>query len=275
MALANLTRPNAVVVEAFVENCNAEVYLNDIPLGRIFGDGVRNPNLGLTFNDYATQGPNTLEIVVEPGDTPSVARTQGSSRDTGGMTAAARVSLYPPGLAIGEPGFRELQLVSFVGDGNARQFPYAVSAEVSIPTNFPEWEWERAPVLTLNAALVQEATQFLADFRRVYLHRDLAAQNALSELYMQEGCLALGEDFRERRAMINDLLTGMWQSPGWDMEPLEPDTFDFRLCAKGRLLQCISKTWQPVVSTTRDEEGERLMFPLFLGRVNGRLAWLR
>ena len=74
MTLAKLSKPQATVIEAFVENCNAEVYLNDIPVGRIFGDGVRSSELGITVNDYVAQGVNTLEIVVEPGDTPSVAR---------------------------------------------------------------------------------------------------------------------------------------------------------------------------------------------------------
>lgn len=81
------TQLKAICLEASVEGCDAEVYLNGVPLGRIFGDGARANVFGQTVNDYVVDGPNRVELLIDPGERPSQARTPRAAADTAGVSA--------------------------------------------------------------------------------------------------------------------------------------------------------------------------------------------
>lgn len=69
--------------------------------------------------------------------------------------------------------------------------------------------------------------------------------------------------------------------PDWAMEPLDPERFDFRLCADGRLVEIIDKDWQATVrSVPLDDyggpEGKGACdYPMMLGKIKGKFHILR
>lgn len=56
--------------------------------------------------------------------------------------------------------------------------------------------------------------------------------------------------------------------------PLDPAQFDFRLCAGGRLVDCINKDWTPII---RADIGLEVPyeFPLYVGLYRGQWLALR
>ena len=56
-------------VEMEHKNCSAEVYINDIPLDKY--DAGDQPFISIPAHEYLIDGINKLELVVNPGPTPS------------------------------------------------------------------------------------------------------------------------------------------------------------------------------------------------------------
>ena len=269
------THLKAICLEAAVEGCDAEVYLNGIPLGRVFGDGLRADRLSLTVNDYVVNGPNHLELLVDPGERPSLARAPHATRDTAGAYAYIRLAEYQAGENIGEGGYT-LRELAYPGDQGELPRPIAFGERVSVTSQYAApWAWENAEPLVMSGALVGEATRFVEDLWHVMSSRDVAGQNALSELNVREGCVAYGSDYRQTRADHNAMLASIFADPTFALRPLAYETFDFRLCANNRLIECVGRDWQPVIVSEPDREGTVMRIPLLLGRINGRLAWLR
>lgn len=271
------TTLKAICLEAAVAGCEAEVYLNDIPLGRIAGEGVSAlpDRFGMTVSDYVVNGPNRIELLLFPGERPSLAKAPQEPRDTAGVQAWIRLAEYDAGVAIGDGGYT-LHEVYFPGDRGELPAPMAVGDTVNVTSQFASpWAWELAEPLVMSGALVGEATRFVEDVWHIFSTRDVAGQNAISDLNVREGCLAYGSDFRQTRADHNAMLGDIFGDPSFAMRPLDHERFDFRLCAGGRLIECVGIDGKPVVRSEPDREGTILRVPLLLGRVQGRMAWLR
>lgn len=262
-------------VEAEVAGCEAEVYLNDIPLGRLHPE-PGNPALGLTINQLIRQGENTLEIVLDPGDHPSAARTPRATRDLAGVSFFLRASRMLEGSVIGESAPSEVLVeASFTGEGMVVPVPLAVPRTFVVDSPFPPWAWERAEVLALGPALVAEVLAFLADYRAALVHRDIARENQLSALVHGEICVAYGRAPGPWIAALNGVVQDEWLRADWGVEAVDSEQLDLRLCANGRMVQCIRRDWDDAIRSTVDVEGGRMTVPLFLGRVGGRLQRLR
>lgn len=274
-SLATTRAPNPFTIEAVVEGCTAEVYLNDIPVGRVAAP-PGNPELGLTINQLIRNGKNTMEIVLEPGDRPSLAKTPRDERALDGITAGLRVCRYAMGVPIGEVSPLEtLSEVSFSGDGLTLPLPVVITREFVVDSPFPQWAWERAEPLVMGPRLVAEVMDVLADYRVALARRDIARENALSAVAYQEIAAAYGRVLRPWVADLDAVLESEWVRPDWAMEPIDPNALDLRLCANGRLVQCVLKDWDDAVRSNYDAEGQNMSIPLFLGRIDGKLQRLR
>lgn len=272
-----MSAPNlkAICLEAAVAGCDAEVYVNDIPLGRISGDGLGPDRFGETVSDYVVNGPNRIELLLFPGPRPSLARAPSEARDTAGVQAWIRLAEYEPGMAIGDGGYT-LHEIYFPGDRGELPGPISIADTVNVTSQFPApWAWETAEPLVMSGALMADATRFVEHVWHVMATRDVQGQNALSDLNVREGCVAYGSDFRQTRADHNAMLGDIFGDPTFAMRPLDHASFDFRLCANNRLLQCVGLDGRPVVRSEPDREGTILRVPLLIGRLQGRMTWLR
>lgn len=272
-----MSAPNlkAICLEAAVFGCDAEVYVNDIPLGIITADGNGPDRFGQTVSDYVVNGPNKIELLLFPGPRPSQARAPREARDTAGVEAWIRLAEYEPGMAIGDGGYT-LHEIYFPGDRGELPQPISIADTVSVTSQFAApWAWETAEPLTMSGALIADATRFVEHVWHVMATRDVAGQNALSELNVREGCVAYGSDYRQTRAEHNGILGDIFGDPTFAMRPLDHANFDFRLCAGNRMIQCVGADWRPVVRSAPDAGGTVMSVPLFIGRVQGRMTWLR
>ena len=62
-------------------------------------------------------------------------------------------------------------------------------------------------------------------------------------------------------------------SSWWGLEPLQPDAHDFRRCGRGRLVECLTRDWKPVIQEVPDTEDDSVgRYQLVGGNLDGK--WL-
>src|SRR5512140_17900 len=91
--------PDSIIhAQLEVERCAAELWLNDIPVTRIVASPTRIPIENVAIMQFIVPGTNLLEIVVEPGPVPSVARTEKRELSFKKMSAVGRLIRFEEGV---------------------------------------------------------------------------------------------------------------------------------------------------------------------------------
>ena len=221
-------------------------------------------------NEFVVGGKNPVELLLEFGSTPSVARTEAKRADDGAMAAMARIEVYPPDSFPGEDrGQRILQLVHR-GEGKEQSFPQSVTQDVVIDSPFDPWTWERADVHPSVAAVEAEVRDVLKVMARHLRERAFDRLLSYKQLGLAEWGVAYDEDVPDRVAKMRGVFDEeLWARPDWNIEDVDPADYDLRLCAGGRLVECVTKTWEPILRTNPAPDGRRTRFAALLGRLRG------
>lgn len=265
------------VAECEVKNCTAEFYLNDIAL-------IRNSPEGGYYhaqpvNHFMLDGRNELAMIIEPGPQPSTARSgppEGRREMevllTDPRSAIFRLCRYPYGAVVGGPERQLLQELRWPQPEHEEAHLYPLPLKVAFErvTGTGPWAWESAPELTMDAATRSQIEAFL------------------SRLWAS---LAQGdpEPFLEAAAPRFDELATAFEDPPYKkrnafrrlaaeiqgLQPLDPESFDLRLAAGGRLVECLQKDWQPILRGLPDESGNEDQYDMFLARLNGEWRIVR
>jgi hypothetical protein len=255
--------------ELKIEDCPAELWLNDIPLQRLAPD--RSHNVSIPAHLYLLEGQNTLEILVDPGPMPSLARQANPGASPTG-TATARLAAYNVGEFTGDANAQILLEVSW--DSAAAKpgpYPRSVQAASNLGPMFGRWDWEAAERLKLEAATIDSAAGVIESIRASLAAGDpdvllrLAAgkfANA-ARAFPARPFNALVEQFR--RVVVRDSAAS-----GWSLPKLDRSQLDFRLAAGGRVLECINRDWHPTLRTVALSDGYPKYYPMLLCRLNGR-----
>ncbi len=277
MAAANPT-PIFYVFECVVEGCDAEFYLNDIPVIR------RGPDLGTFFggqsNQYVVDGENEIGIVVNPGPTPAKAMTGEAGRrqrtQADGAKAMARLVRYPFGAVVGGPSGEILMHCDWQApaEGTSYVFPRAVSATTDLGEMFGSWHWQGADRIDLDEDVRGELGVFLEELRANLAAGDPEPFIELSRPRLKDLARAYSLPPGQKERQIRDVTELDARQPWWGMQPLDPETFAFRLCARGRLVELIGRDWEPVLKENPDEDGSLGQYGMLVGRLDGEWAIL-
>ena len=92
---------SAVLLDVTLEGCDLELYVNDIPLMKVpaaAGGGM------FQCDHVLVQGENVFEVLLHPGSTPSVARTEKRTLPSDGIAVEVRAALCPPGTVVAALG---------------------------------------------------------------------------------------------------------------------------------------------------------------------------
>ncbi len=263
------------VLDVLALGAPAEVLLNGVPIATV-RPPPGNPRFAATINPLIRDGRNTLEVIIEPGVHRDFAGALPDVRSDVGVRCRARLARIARGAVVSDTTPRQvLCAVDFEGAGLVRTFPHVLSAEATIASPFPRWRWERAEPSREGARLTREVWEFAAEYRAALARRDLVRENALSALVHEEMCAAFGSDPVRRLDTLNGVLRQFWARIDWDMEPIDPSALEPRLCADGRLVQCVTRDGESPIRSNADADGGRLSVSMFLGRIDGRLRWLR
>ncbi len=274
-----------------VKGCRAQLYLNDIPVMLLTPEGMGGQRVA--SEQLIVPGRNRLELLVEPGLTPSIARSGARhlEKPTGEEPkASAKIVRFTidmlPGETESRPSIAAPAVVAeakwewppAVPDETGKavfRFPESVVAETELGPGRGRWRWQDAPPLELDDGLRAEVTHFLDEFDAAFRS---ARMDVLWELSRQQSedmqrCYSgLTEDFlRTDLARVVDF----YRRSAEPSFPRVPERHDFHLVAGGRLLNVVDTDWVPSYRLRDPDDGSEVGVPMLLARVDGNLRIVR
>lgn len=262
-------------VDVHTRSCVAEIYLNGIPIRRNTVEGA--PFVSMPVHEFLIDGNNFLELVVNPGSTPSRARTENREMSAKGAFADVKLMRYPVGVYTSEENGEKLAHLHWQAqDEGEQKFPVLLSAHHQLGHWRGGWWWQQAEPFRLDEYNVKDITGFTRFIYDAYAQGkgDLIAK--LARIFFEEAHNAYpARDSATLSEQFARSVAARAAEPGWTMLPFEPDLFDWRLCADDRLVECIRKDWQPIVAGTLPGKPIVFSFQMFLGRIRGKLLILR
>ncbi len=148
----------------------------------------------------------------------------------------------------------------------AQIFPIWLTKKGDIGEMFGGFQWLNAKPLTLDEDTVDEVTQFIFFIRDLIEEGDADSILDISAGKYREIAAAYNLSAEERADLFRQLLTQESAKPYWIFETPEDEDFSLRLCANGRLIECIGNDWKPVIRGVPSPEG-RFMFPMLIGKL--------
>lgn len=261
------------MLEAAVSGCDAEIWLNDVPLILL---GKNKPkSVAIPVNELVVDGPNVLVALVQPGPTPASARANPSKAVLAGASVRASLSEYKAGAVPGDGSGTTLIALEWVGTDREEVFPNVVVKEKDLGPRFGPWAWQAASPMSLSAGDASEIAAMLNALRSSLSQRSPDLLLQLAAIRTDEIERAYGLPRGSRAQLGRDILTEVFAKPTFAMAPLKPEQFDFRGCAGGRLVECIAKDWQPILRQQPVSDEAPIDLPMLVGRVGGKLAILR
>lgn len=261
--------------EVKVAGCVAELWLNDIPLARL--DSREQTFKSVPAATFLQHGRNVLELVIEPGPLPSKSRSPSSGRPLSAEASAwARVAMLPVGAFAGDPAasaLAELRLEKAERQTDL-PMPLVLRREFEFQRPAAPWLWQTAELIQWE----KDRPAILATIGAI--HAAFVTGNA--EPVIQRALHYLREEASVWPTLSTEALSANLRRDisrnasrtGW-VAPLRPDEFDLRVCAGGRLVDCITRKWTPVIDTLPQPDGSIYPFPMFLGKHAGEWHILR
>jgi hypothetical protein len=261
-----------------VDKCTAELFFNGIPLVRI-DPTKRTAFESRPVEELVVPGTNRLELVVEPGSHPSVARTELRQMDTGDAWAEARLISFPDGVFVEPENGTVLAAVRFEkplpNEATSRTMPTTLYAEAELGAANGRWAWQDAPVLEPGEALFAEARAVLEELATLYKKADTGAIWAYFEAQTKDMARAYPA-FTEAMARNElEVMTAHHTKIADRVLPFRPEEHDFRLVAGGRLLETIDRDWKGSLRIKDPDDGTEMPVTHLLGRIDGRLRVVR
>lgn len=261
------------VIEAKVKGCAAEFYLNGFPLTVCSED--KGLELVQPVNQYVIDGENELAFVVKPGPIPSQAesgppegKTEAEVYVTGGESVTVSLCRYPYGAVTGGEERQVLQTLAWPLEihEETHEYPLRMSVRFPVKTGTGPWQWEGLPEITLDDAARGEIAVFLEGLRTSLAERDPEPFLAAAAPRFDELAKAYEDPPFKKRNIFRRTLD---EVDG--MAELDPETFDLRLAAGGRLVECLANDWDPILRGAPDKDGNEDHYDMFIGREAG--AW--
>jgi hypothetical protein len=262
------------VLEGAAESCVAEFWLNGIPVMR---RGVQGgESFGVQVNHLLIDGDNTLEMTLFPGPVPSLSRwgafgPRVHSDAKPPQRAWLQLCKYPFGATVGGPEREILRRLDWSPvAGEFREIAFTIGTKVNLGSLYGRWKWQDAPVLKLDSFAMIELSEFLESLRESIGKGEPEPFIEVSEIRLEEISRAYSTDVAERRAMIDRGVYVDATAPGFEMAPLHPDHFDFRLCVGGRMVECIATDWDPILRGGPNRQGSYCYYDMFLSQIEER-----
>lgn len=257
--------------------CNVEVYVNGIPTRHSI---LKQPFSSLPVHPFLIDGENEIEVVVNSGLTPTQSRQGSKEMDTTEMEVKAQLVKYPPNVIPGEGEGEILANLAWKGQANTKiAFPKVISTKVNLGKVFGEWGWQKAEKINLNPVEIQGIVAYLKVFHEALSNGDGKKVLELVKLRFDENGRAFPTVDRKKEELefVSNIENFKKKYPDWKMLPLDPEFFDFRVVAGGRMVEIINKDWQPTIRGTYTFHGKKEEYPyrLFLSKIKGKWVVVR
>lgn len=256
------------VIEAKVKGCAAEFYLNGFALTVCSDD--KGLELVQPVNQYILDGENELAFVVKPGKIPSQAesgppegKTEAEVYTTGSESVTVKLCRYPFGAVTGGPDQQVLQTLTWPLEihEETHEYPLRMAVRFPLATGTGPWLWEGLPEITLDEKAREEIAAFLESLRASLEARDPEPFLAAGAPRFDELAKAYEDPPYKKRNILRRTTA---EVDG--MQALDPATFDLRLAAGGRLVECLAKDWDAILRGAPDKDGNEDHYDMFIGR---------
>lgn len=261
--------------EVEARGCGAELYVNDIPIHRVT---PQQQFISFPVRQYLLDGVNSIELLVNPGSTPFLARSERSHSASPEASALARLVAYEEGeWADGEGGETLLETRWAAPDASDVGFPVSKVVEGDLGRILGPWAWQSADRLTGTAEELKAVEALIARLHAAFSERRAqpiieAMKLSWSELhraYPEEGSADEGAaELRASLAIAPENFSSQ-------VLPLDRSRYSLRLCASGRLVQCVDIDWEPIIRTDEANGAQRWRLPIFAGCLKGEWLALR
>jgi hypothetical protein len=258
-----------MVIKLVGEACNAEAWLNGLPMARIT---PLAPRAVVPVHEAALAGSNRLELVVSA-EAGAIAAPEKAL-----VAMAAQVHLLLPrvGHAIDETQARTLARLEWsCAAGDALTLPARRMHETELPIRFPRWRWLDAPVVQPTSAITQQAHAFISGLARDLARGQTDSFITATRLRTEELALAYQRSPESETIRLREWLDQMYASSRLVWQNLVPEEMKLRPLAAGRLLECLGGNDHAALTTMPDKAGNSLALPMKLSLVEGRFYVLR
>lgn len=253
---------SSIFVELTRRGIVAEVLLNGIPVLR--QDQTSGLHGALAAHGYLVPGANHLELRVGPG--PARGRVGEALTVPDGAWATARLVRYPIGVPA-EPAYGEVLLELQWRSTDGPPFPRVLSRSASLGPMFGPWPWQSAPRIALTKTTVTELCGLIREIADALRRRDLAGLMRFDKLRIRDAiraypALTLAYIEAEQREFLADVAA---------VHETDFTTFEPRLVADGRMIQCVNNDLSPVLQVRSAKTDELIPYDLLISREIERL----
>jgi hypothetical protein len=271
-----MSADRVILAQLEVARCTAELFLNGVPLLRIAPGDI--PIENVAAEGFIVPGTNFLELLVEPGSSPSSSRTEYRELSFRPMRAVGRLLRFPDGVPGLAPHGELLGETIFAWDSprpSRRAFPAEVGAQIELHGAHGRWAWQDAEPLELDEALVAEACALLDDVERAIRrgdkdrlwqlleHQTLDAQRAYPALSEAGLRAELGTMLNHARKAADPVLTR------------DRAAHDFRLVAGGLMLELVDHDYSTTFKLRDPGDGSATPYRILAARIDGKLRIVR
>ncbi len=266
------------VLECAVEGCDAEFYINDVPI--VLRGEAHGKYYGGQCNQHLIDGINEIEIIINPGPTPGealkgqdgVRRRLAPDKEA---KAGAILAVYPYGAVVRGPERKPLMSAHWTATEDTPEFfPKVVTGITDLGPLFGQWDWEKSEAVQLDDPTLEEIEELVAKLHQSLLTGDpeLYIKTSQARFKNTERAYALKPGKKEDLVRLGTRSDS--RQHWWGLEPLNPPDFDFRLCGRNRLVEIVNKDWEPPLKELADDEDGVSTYPMLLGKKDGDLEIL-
>lgn len=236
--------------------CTAEAWVNGVPVSRI--DPVSCLLDGRPVHEYLLPGRNHLALLVSPGPHPSHPM---SSETPFPAPPRAFATLHllrgPRGVLPDDPQVKVLAAIEWRPEtGAIINPPVCLEAEADLPVWLPRWSWLEATPVGLSNELNNIIFRFIGQIVIGMRKGDPSLYLQSAATRFQEVAQAYGLTPEETR---NNFMT-QWSKvsalPGFAMHLPNRETMALRICADGRMVECVDLQFEPMLRAEKlDTDG--------------------
>lgn len=274
-AKAMLGIDQMIYVEVNKENCEVELYVNGIPMRY---SSTKQPFASIPAHQFLVDGTNEIELIINPGPTPSQARTTQRELDSTGVQAVARLVKYPVGVYPGDTSGEVLGMVQWQGQNAKKEmFPKILAAKIELGPLFGRSQWQDAEKVTLDKKTLAEISAYVEKFYAAFAASKGQEMLDFAKVRLEESDRAYpGKDPVKENALFLRDVEERKQNKHWKVTPLRPALFDFRVCANGRMVEIVNSDWKPPFRGIFDDDSdEPYSYRMFLSKIKGQWVMVR
>ena len=176
----------------------------------------------------------------------------------------------PRGAFPEDPGVHELFRIDWTPPpGQPVETPAVLERVLEMPNAGHRWQWlDGEPFDT--AASLQAVTDMLTECRDGMNRGDPEPFIERAQARFRAMLAAYGLDVSDEIAIFREEFRSLAGEAGFQMQGLDPLTMDLRVCADEKLVDCVDRSWEPLLRSAKLPNGvTRLRYPIKVARLGG------